>query len=98
MTVGWRPHDLAKAYSPFAHSVGCQVGRSDPVFMAKFGREPIVDERPKHPYMPDEMDAAFAAGDEKVSDALWCDKLRGPARYATHARDMRLVLTNGQCR
>ncbi|KAL1704474.1 FMN-dependent dehydrogenase [Schizophyllum commune] len=42
MTVGWRPHDLAKAYSPFAHSVGCQVGRSDPVFMAKFGREPIV--------------------------------------------------------
>ncbi|KAL1746235.1 FMN-dependent dehydrogenase [Schizophyllum fasciatum] len=42
MTVGWRPHDLAHAYSPFAHSVGCQVGRSDPVFMAKFGRKPIV--------------------------------------------------------
>ncbi|KAL1715668.1 FMN-dependent dehydrogenase [Schizophyllum commune] len=71
MTVGWRPHDLTKAYSPFAHSVGCQVGRSDPIFMAKFGREPIVDERPKHPYMPDEMDAAFAAGDEKVKDDIF---------------------------
>ena len=73
MTVGWRPHDLAKAYSPFAHSVGCQVGRSDPVFMAKFGREPIVDERPKFPYRPDEMDAAFAAGDEKVSRGYLCN-------------------------
>ena len=85
MTVGWRPHDLAKAYSPFAHSVGCQVGRSDPVFMAKFGREPIVNERPKFPYRPDVKDAAFEAGDEKVGDALRRDVRRGPACYATNA-------------
>ncbi|TRM67374.1 FMN-dependent dehydrogenase [Schizophyllum amplum] len=68
MTVGWRPHDLAHAYLPFAHSVGCQVGRSDPVFMAKFGRKPIVEERPIFPYRPEQRDAEFAAGDEKAKE------------------------------
>ncbi|EDR13677.1 uncharacterized protein LACBIDRAFT_230911, partial [Laccaria bicolor S238N-H82] len=42
MGLGWRPHDLATAYMPFAHGVGIQVGKSDPVFMARYGKQPGV--------------------------------------------------------
>jgi lactate 2-monooxygenase len=50
MALGWRPHDLDTSYMPFAHGVGIEVGRSDPVFMAKIGREPVPDNSPAFPY------------------------------------------------
>ncbi|KAJ7465015.1 FMN-dependent dehydrogenase [Mycena latifolia] len=42
MLLGWRPHDLTTSYIPFGHGVGVQVGTSDPVFMKRLGREPIL--------------------------------------------------------
>ncbi|KAG6889635.1 hypothetical protein C0992_004526 [Termitomyces sp. T32_za158] len=70
MTIGWRPHDLKRAYIPFGHGVGIQVGRSDPVFMARYGREP-VHERPDFPYDSEEKDRLFLAGDEKTREAVF---------------------------
>ncbi|KAG6899761.1 hypothetical protein C0993_007058 [Termitomyces sp. T159_Od127] len=70
MTIGWRPHDLERAYMPFGHGVGIQVGRSDPVFMARYGREP-VHERPDFPYDYEEKDRLFLAGDEKTREAVF---------------------------
>ncbi|KAJ2967054.1 hypothetical protein NUW54_g13624 [Trametes sanguinea] len=45
MTLGWRPHDIDTAYLPFYHAVGAQVGLTDPVFMKRFGLEPIAHGR-----------------------------------------------------
>jgi isopentenyl diphosphate isomerase/L-lactate dehydrogenase-like FMN-dependent dehydrogenase len=42
-TLGWRPHDLETAYIPFGHGVGCQIGFSDPVFMAKYPPPPDAE-------------------------------------------------------
>ncbi|KAG5645461.1 hypothetical protein DXG03_006006 [Asterophora parasitica] len=70
MTIGWRPHDLARAYIPFAHGVGIQVGLSDPVFMARYNREPI-HERPQFPYDSDEKNRLFAAGDAKTKEEVY---------------------------
>ncbi|KAG6876574.1 hypothetical protein C0992_012370 [Termitomyces sp. T32_za158] len=68
--MGWRPYDLERAYSPFGHGVGIQIGRSDPVFMARYGREP-VHERPDFPYDSEEKDRLFLAGDEKTREAVF---------------------------
>ncbi|KAG6872415.1 hypothetical protein C0995_009929 [Termitomyces sp. Mi166 len=70
MTLGWRPHDLERAYMPFGHGVGIQVGRSDPVFMARYGREP-VHERPDFPYDSEEKNRLFLAGDEKTRESVF---------------------------
>ncbi|KAJ6584361.1 oxidoreductase [Mycena capillaripes] len=70
MLLGWRPHDLETAYIPFGHGVGVQVGTSDPVFMARFGREPIKT-HPKFPYDAAEMDRLYVAGDEAVRDGVF---------------------------
>ncbi|KAH8835931.1 oxidoreductase [Flagelloscypha sp. PMI_526] len=53
MLLGWRPHDLDISFIPFVHSVGCQVGRSDPVFMKI---------KPAFPYDGAPVDKAFAEG------------------------------------
>ncbi|KAJ6624361.1 oxidoreductase [Mycena sp. CBHHK59/15] len=71
MALGWRPHDLATSYIPFGHGVGTQVGTSDPVFMKRLGREPIVGSRPAFPYDAAEMDRRYAAGDADVRDAVY---------------------------
>ncbi|KAJ7119838.1 oxidoreductase [Mycena epipterygia] len=71
MLLGWRPHDLAASYIPFLHGVGTQVGISDPVFMARLGREPITNVRPKFPYDAAEMDRLYAAGDKDVRDGVY---------------------------
>ncbi|KAJ6581957.1 oxidoreductase [Mycena capillaripes] len=71
MLMGWRPRDLEKSYVPFAHGVGVQVGLSDPVFMARLGREPILDSRPKFPYDSREMDRLFVTGDKDVKDSVY---------------------------
>lgn len=68
--LGWRPHDLQDSYLPFFHGIGVQVGTSDPVFMARYGRQPITD-IPEFPYDPKKLDAAYAKGDEKVKDAVF---------------------------
>ncbi|KAG9227387.1 hypothetical protein PTI98_010891 [Pleurotus ostreatus] len=68
--LGWRPHDLQDSYLPFFHGIGVQVGTSDPVFMARYGRQPITD-IPEFPYDPKKLDAAYASGDEKVKDAVF---------------------------
>ncbi|KAJ7046444.1 oxidoreductase [Mycena alexandri] len=70
MLIGWRPHDLETSYIPFGHGVGVQVGTSDPVFMKRFGREPIKT-RPKFPYDSAEMDRLYVAGDKEVQDMVF---------------------------
>lgn len=70
MLLGWRPHDLATAYLPFIHGVGSQVALSDPVFMAKYGLEPI-HEAPEFPYDPQKFEKLAAAGDEKAKQAMF---------------------------
>ncbi|KAJ7479719.1 oxidoreductase [Mycena latifolia] len=71
MLLGWRPHDLATSFIPFRDGVGAQVGTSDPAFMARLGREPLVNPRPKFPYDAAEMDRLYAAGDKDVLDAVY---------------------------
>ncbi|KAH9480377.1 putative lactate 2-monooxygenase PB1A11.03 [Psilocybe cubensis] len=70
MSIGWRPHDLAISYIPFAHGVGVQIGKSDPVFMAKHGKE-VTHEHPVFPYDPAKIDKAFAAGDPKAREDVY---------------------------
>jgi len=63
MSIGWRPHDLATAYLPFFHSYGCQNGFSDPVFMARYGKQPETRTELAFPYDPQEINARFTQGD-----------------------------------
>ncbi|KAJ7505860.1 oxidoreductase [Mycena galericulata] len=71
MLLGWRPHDLETSYIPFGHGLGVQVGTSDPVFMRRFGREPIVGTRTKFPYDSAEIDRLIVAGDKDARDAAF---------------------------
>lgn len=64
--LGHRPHDLTTAYLPFTHGFGIEVGRSDPVFMARYGKQPVTDHIPEWPYDPKKVDAKFLSGDEKT--------------------------------
>ena len=66
MLLGWRPHDLDTSYLPFLHGVGAQVGLSDPVFMAKHGKEPMTDV-PAFPYDPKKIEELLEAGDERTT-------------------------------
>lgn len=70
MNLGWRPHDLATAYLPFGHGVGIEVGRSDPVFMAKLGKQPVTDYRPKFPYDPAELTRRAIGGDPVAQEDM----------------------------
>ncbi|KAF6755845.1 oxidoreductase [Ephemerocybe angulata] len=69
--IGWRPHDLDRSYLPFVHGIGVQVGASDPVFMARYNKQPITQTDIPFPYDSDKLDAAFAAGDSKVQEAVF---------------------------
>ncbi|KIY52021.1 oxidoreductase [Fistulina hepatica ATCC 64428] len=53
--LGWRPHDL-------------RVGLSDPVFMKKFGRQPMTDFHPEFPHDPAKLHKLYAEGDPKVRE------------------------------
>lgn len=69
ITIGWRPHDLEKAYLPFFHGTGIAVGTGDPAFMRKQGLEPFATGPSKHvefPYDMDAMDRKIAKGDEEA--------------------------------
>ena len=70
MTIGWRPHDLETSFVPFQHGVGVQLGLSDPVFMARYGKQPVT-EHPEFPYDPAYFDQKIAAGDAKVQEAMF---------------------------
>lgn len=70
MVLGWRPHDLERAYMPFGHGFGIQVGRSDPVFMARYNQQPI-HEHPEFPYDPVALDKKFLDGDEKTKEGIF---------------------------
>lgn len=71
VTIGWRPKDLGSSYIPFIHGVGCQVGMSDPAFMAKYNYQPITGERPEFPYRPEKMDQLIVQGDAKAKRDLF---------------------------
>ncbi|KAF8883772.1 oxidoreductase [Gymnopilus junonius] len=71
MSLGWRPHDLTRAYIPFAQGVGIQIGLSDPVFMARYGKSPVADENPVFPYDPEKVDRLFKEGDEKAKEQVF---------------------------
>ncbi|KAJ3520483.1 hypothetical protein NMY22_g12740 [Coprinellus aureogranulatus] len=66
--IGWRPHDLDRAYLPFIHGLGVQVGISDPVFMARFNKQPITKSEFEFPYDSEKLNKAFVDGDEKVRE------------------------------
>lgn len=63
MSIGWRPHDLDTAYLPFFHSYGCQNGFADPVFMARYGKQPETRSEVAFPYDPQEINARAEQGD-----------------------------------
>ncbi|KAF9453182.1 oxidoreductase [Macrolepiota fuliginosa MF-IS2] len=66
MALGWRPHDLERAYLPFWHGVGTQIGESDPVFMSRFGKQPITKSNFKWPYQPEVQNKKILEGDEEA--------------------------------
>jgi lactate 2-monooxygenase len=63
MSVGWRPHDLDTAYIPFIHSYGCQNAFADPVFMARYGKQPETRSDLAFPYNPHEINTRIMQGD-----------------------------------
>ena len=71
MTIGWRPHDLETSFNPFLHGIGVQLGLSDPVFMARYGKQPVTDQHPEFPYDPAQFDRKIAAGDPKARERMF---------------------------
>lgn len=65
MSLGYRWHDLERAYLPFLNGMGIQVGTSDPAFMAKHNEKPTNEYLP-WPYDASVYDKAYNEGDEKV--------------------------------
>jgi len=69
--MGWRPHDLERSYVPFVHGFGVQVGMSDPVFMARYGKQPVTNQHPEFPYDPAKFDRKYVAGDATVREDMF---------------------------
>ena len=70
MSIGWRPHDLDTAYLPFVHSYGCQNGFSDPVFMARFNKEPEKKSELVFPYEPYVINVRIGQGDHSAKEMV----------------------------
>ena len=86
MVVGWKPHDLATSYLPLIHGYGTQIGLSDPAFMSRHGKEPIVGphNHPVFPYDSDKLDRMMGT-DSKVNEIAtlgreWLKELQGQFR------------------
>ncbi|KAF9032702.1 oxidoreductase, partial [Hymenopellis radicata] len=62
-SIGWRTHDINATFAPPLHGYGNEVGRSDPVFMAKLGLKPVTNHRPSFPYEYKKLDALLQQGD-----------------------------------
>lgn len=71
MILGWRPHDLETAFLPFGHGLGIQIGASDPVFMARYGKQPITGTKFQWPYQADVQDKKIREGDEEARFAAF---------------------------
>ena len=71
MFMGWRPHDIDTAYLPFVHSYGCQNGFADPVFMARFGKQPETTTQLAFPYNPREINARIQQGDSAAKELVY---------------------------
>lgn len=91
MNLGWRPHDLATSYLPFAHGTGCAVGLTDPAFMSKIGMEPwAFDRHVEFPYIPADLERKLEEGGEeaeeirkrKVVGACWLGEVNS-GKYRT---------------
>ena len=71
MSIGWRPHDLDTSYLPFFHSYGCQNGFADPVFMARYGKQPELRSDLAFPYNPQEINERAAKGDREAKAMIY---------------------------
>jgi len=71
MILGWRPHDLESAFLPFGHGLGVQIGASDPVFMGRYGKQPITETKFQWPYQGDVQDKKIREGDEEARFAAF---------------------------
>ncbi|KAF7370947.1 Oxidoreductase [Mycena sanguinolenta] len=65
-SVGWRTHDIVGAFSPHLLGVGCEVGRSDPVFMNTLGRPVDAHNQPPFPFDHFGLSKKLAEGDERA--------------------------------
>lgn len=66
MEVGWHAHDISKAFFPYRHGFGTQIGSSDPLFMARYGFEAIRKTSIEYPYQAEVMDKKIEQGDEEA--------------------------------
>ncbi|KAM5540799.1 hypothetical protein V8D89_005443 [Ganoderma adspersum] len=71
MSIGWRPADLDRAFLPFVHGVGIQIGLSDPAFMAAQGKEPHPEaDAPRFPYDAAKVRELYAQGDKLTRERV----------------------------
>jgi hypothetical protein len=84
--IGWRPNDLANSYLPTFHGYGAQIGISDPEFMSRHGKQPIVgsDNQPTFPYDSAKLDRMMET-DRHVKEMAtlgteWLKEFQGPFR------------------
>jgi lactate 2-monooxygenase len=70
MIAGWRPHDLQTSYAPSRYGVAAQIGLSDPVFMARHGKQPVTDHHPEFPYDLAKFEQKAAAGDPEILEKI----------------------------
>jgi hypothetical protein len=66
MVLGWRPHDLERAYIPFGHGLGAQIGVSDPAFMSRYGQQPVTESKRWWPYEAHVEDKKVLEGEEEA--------------------------------
>jgi len=71
LVLGWRPHDFQTAYRSFTRGVGIEVGQSDPAFMARHNRQPILDHHPEFPYDAHPEDRAHPDFFRNWEDLKW---------------------------
>ena len=71
MSIGWRPRDPKTAYLPFIHSYGCQNGFADPVFMARYGKQPQTKTPMPFSYNPKEISVRFTQGDPVAKEQIY---------------------------
>ena len=70
MSSAWRPHNIGTAHSLYTHGIGIQIGKSDPAFMARYGKQPMTDEHPGFPYNPAEIDRRLLNGDPQIQEVI----------------------------
>ncbi|EPQ54840.1 FMN-dependent alpha-hydroxy acid dehydrogenase [Gloeophyllum trabeum ATCC 11539] len=94
MVLGWRIHDIEKLYSPASHGVGVQNALSDPVFMARYGLQPIYGDWPDFPFNQPKINEAIANGDEKLKQRVmlakdWVQEIGGEFKTWDHLKLLR---------